>query len=304
MTDTEGRAAARHGAGLKAWLPAIRPKTLGLSVSPVLLGTVLGATGQPEWHWLPALAALLAAMAIQVGTNLHNDAADYLKGTDTPDRLGPSRASALGLIDPQRVKQAALAAFTVAFLLGIYLVVWGGWPILLLGVASLLAGSAYSGGPWPISESPLGEMFVWMFFGLGAVGGSYYLQTGRLDVEVLPPAAALGSFAAAVLVVNNYRDRYTDAQAGRKTLAVLMSPAASRLEYSLLMLTPFLLPGVLWREQGIAWLLLPALAAALYLSSRIWRLPHGRELNGLLAATARFQLLFSLLFCVQLFLGG
>jgi 1,4-dihydroxy-2-naphthoate octaprenyltransferase len=284
------------------WISAIRPKTLGLSVSAVLLGTVLGAAQQGSIHWLPALAALLAALAIQTGTNLHNDAVDHLKGTDTPDRLGPARASALGLLDPQRVKQGALAAFGLAFLLGIYLVIWGGWPILLLGLASLMAGAAYSGGPWPISGSPLGEIFVGLFFGLGAVAGSYYLQTHELAWDVLPPAGALGAFAAAVLVVNNYRDRFTDAWAGRKTLAVLLPLSASRVEYALLMLGPFFLPGILWRTQGFAWLLLPALAAALYLVRLMYHLPHGRELNRLLGLSARFQLIFSLLFCVQLFL--
>ena len=281
------------------WLAAIRPRTLGLSVSPVLLGTVLAWADQGVLHWPPALAALLAAMAIQIGTNLHNDAADYLKGTDTPDRLGPPRASALGLLDAHRVRRAAFAAFGVAFLLGIYLVYAGGWPILFLGLASLAAGAAYSGGPWPISESPLGELFVWLFFGLGAVGGSYWLQAGQLSWSLFSPAAALGAFAAAVLVVNNYRDRYTDARAGRKTLGVLLPPVGSRLIYAGLMLGPFLLPGILWRD-GLQWWLLPALLAALYLVWRMFHLPHGRQLNGLLGNTARFQLFFSLLFSAGL----
>jgi 1,4-dihydroxy-2-naphthoate octaprenyltransferase len=285
------------------WLAAIRPKTLGLSVSPVLLGTVLAWSEQGVLHWLPALAALLAAMAIQIGTNLHNDAADHLKGTDTPDRLGPPRASALGLLDPRQVKRAAFLAFGLAFALGIYLVFQGGWPILLLGLASLAAGAAYSGGPWPISESPLGELFVWLFFGLGAVGGSYWLQTGQLSWILLPPAAALGAFAAAVLVVNNYRDKYTDARAGRKTLAVLLPPAASRLAYALLMLGPFLLPGILWQD-AFRWWLLPALLAALYLVWLMYHTPHGRQLNALLGLTARFQLLFTVFFSLEILFSG
>jgi len=285
------------------WLAAIRPKTLGLSVSPVLLGTVLAWSEQGVLHWLPALAALLAAMAIQIGTNLHNDAADHLKGTDTPDRLGPPRASALGLLDPRQVKRAAFLAFGLAFALGIYLVFQGGWPILLLGLASLAAGAAYSGGPWPISESPLGELFVWLFFGLGAVGGSYWLQTGQLSWTLLPPAAALGAFAAAVLVVNNYRDKYTDARAGRKTLAVLLPPAASRLAYALLMLGPFLLPGILWQD-AFRWWLLPALLAALYLVWLMYHTPHGRQLNALLGLTARFQLLFTVFFSLEILFSG
>ncbi len=282
------------------WLAAIRPKTLGLSVSPVLLGTVLAWSEQGVLHWLPALAALLAAMAIQIGTNLHNDAVDHLRGTDTPDRLGPPRASAQGLLDARQVKRAAFLAFALAFVLGIYLVYRGGWPILLLGLVSLAAGAAYSGGPWPISESPLGEVFVWLFFGLGAVGGSYWLQAGQLSWSLLPPAAALGAFAAAVLVVNNYRDRYTDARAGRKTLAVLLPPAASRLAYALLILGPFLLPGILWHGHKPAWLVILAVPAALFLVYRMYNLPHGPRLNSLLADTARFQLFFSVLYCLSL----
>ncbi|WP_456373371.1 1,4-dihydroxy-2-naphthoate polyprenyltransferase [Thiolapillus sp.] len=287
---------------LHAWMSAVRPKTLGLSVSPVVLGTALAVAAQGEMHWLPALAALLAAMAIQIGTNLHNDAADHLKGTDGVDRLGPPRASALGLLDVRQVRKAAFGAFTLAFVLGLYLVFQGGWPIVFLGLASLLAGAAYSGGPWPISDSPLGELFVWIFFGLGAVGGSYYLQTGVLSWSILSPATALGAFAAAVLVVNNYRDRYTDAQAGRKTLAVLLPVGFSRVEYALLVLGPFLLPGILWQRQQFAWWLLPGLLVALYLMWLIFHWPHGRKLNALLAHTARFQLFFSLLYSAGLFL--
>lgn len=286
----------------KVWLSAIRPKTLGLSVSPVLVGTCLAWSEKGELQIIPALAALLAAMCIQIGTNLHNDVIDSLKGTDTPDRLGPTRVTALGLLSADAVQRGALIAFGLAFLLGIYLVAVGGWPIMVLGLVSLAAAAAYSGGPWPISASPLGELFVFLFFGLGATGGSYYLQTGQLGLSALVSGSMLGLFAAAVLVVNNYRDRQTDAQAGRKTLAVLTSPGTSQVEYALLLLLPFLFLLFLWLEGKVSWLPFLLVVVVIWLIGQMAFLPVGKALNRLLAATARFQLVFSLVFCIALFI--
>jgi len=286
---------------ISVWLSAIRPKTLGLSVSPVLVGTCLAWVERDQLLILPALGALLAAMCIQIGTNLHNDAVDALKGTDTPDRLGPPRVTAQGLLSAAAVQRGALIAFACAFVLGIYLVTAGGWPILLLGLVSLLAGAAYSGGPWPISASPLGELFVFVFFGLGATVGSYYLQTAQPGTTAMMAGSMLGSIAAAVLVVNNYRDRQTDALAGRKTLAVLMPPGASRIEYSLLLLLPFLILVHLWTAGLVPWFVLILIVIAIYLIHKMFSLPVGSTLNQLLANTARFQLVFSLVFCVALF---
>ncbi len=285
---------------LTVWLSAIRPKTLGLSVSPVLTGTCLAWAEKGGLQLLPALAALLAAVCIQIGTNLHNDAADARKGTDGPDRLGPPRATAQGWLTATMVQRGALLAFACAFVLGIYLVAVGGWPILLLGLVSLAAGAAYSGGPWPISATPLGELFVFLFFGLGATLGSYYLQTGQISPAALLAGSMLGSFAAAVLVVNNYRDRQTDARSGRKTLAVLLPPKASQVEYALLVLSPFLLLLCLYVTDLISWLPGLLLPVALYLILQAFTLPAGKELNRLLADTARFQLVFSAVFCAAL----
>jgi 1,4-dihydroxy-2-naphthoate octaprenyltransferase len=284
------------------WLLAIRPKTLGLSLSPILAGSCVAWWETREFYWLPAMAALLSAIFIQIGTNLHNDAADAQKGTDGDDRLGPLRVTAQGLLSATQVKRGALIAFTCAFLPGIYLVWAGGWVILLLGLASLLAGVAYSGGPWPISASPLGELFVFVFFGLGATGGSYYLQTGSVSTTVLIAGSMLGLFAAAVLVVNNYRDRNTDACSGRKTLAVLVSPRVSRIEYAVLMLLPFLLLLYLVLFAGLpALALLPLLTlpAALYLVVKIRISPIDSSLNLLLANTAKLQMVFAVLFCIS-----
>lgn len=276
-----------------AWLAAIRPKTLGLSVSPVLVGTSLALTVQTTLAWLPALAALAAAVLIQIGTNLHNDAADFHRGTDTHERLGPPRATAQGWLSPGQVAHGAKIAFLLAFLTGIYLVAVGGWPILLLGLGSLAAGAAYSGGPWPISASPLGELFVLLFFGLAAVAGSYYLQTSMVSGDALLAGVIMGLPAAAVLVVNNFRDRDSDRRAGRRTLAVLLPESLSRLEYALLLLLSF---PLLWSLTDKAALLpLVLLLWAVHLIYRMFTLPRGGQLNGVLVSTARLQTLFGLL---------
>ena len=283
-----------------AWLSAIRPKTLGLSVSPVLVGTALAVADGGGFRPVPFLLALAAAMFIQIGTNLHNDAADFRKGTDGADRVGPPRATAQGWLSPEVVERAAWMAFASAFLLGIGLAVIGGWPIVLLGLASLAAGAAYSGGPWPLSSQPVGELFVFLFFGLAAVGGSYYLQTGTFGGRALLAGAIMGLPAAAVLVVNNYRDRFTDERAGRRTLAVLLPERGSRWEYAAFLVAPFLLLPLLF--DGGRFLLLPGLLLipAFMLVVRLFRARGGPALNELLARTASFQLVLGLLLGVAL----
>ncbi len=282
-------------ASFSVWLAAIRPKTLGLSQIPVIVGTALAYADRGNIIWLPAIGALLAAAFIQIGTNLHNDVADFESGTDTADRLGPLRATAQGWIEPATVRSASMLSFVMAFILGIYLVVVGGWPILALGLVSLVAGAAYSAGPFPISSYPFGELFVFLFFGLAAVGGSYYLQTLTLTQDSLLAGSALGLLAAAVLVVNNYRDSETDAGSGRRTLAVLIGPVLSKMEYALLILVPFgLLPLMNLLEMTGSGILLPWLALpwALYLIYRIYHLPKSKQLNSLLAQTAQLQVGF------------
>ena len=196
---------------LQAWFLACRPKTLSVSLSPVLVGTAVAWHDTHRILWLPLLAAALGAAFIQIGTNLFNDVGDYLRGTDTPERLGPKRATAEGWLGAGAVRLGAWLAFALAFLCGIYLVGHGGWPIVAIGLASLAAGWAYTGGPKPIAYGPLGEIFVFVFFGLVAVGGSYYLQTLTLTAVALIAAALVGIHAAAVITVNNYRDLDGDA---------------------------------------------------------------------------------------------
>jgi len=281
-------------AGLRLWLLAARPRTLPLAASPVLVGTALAwAEGAP--HLLTvALAALLAALLIQVGTNLHNDAADFERGNDGGDRLGPVRVTAAGWAPPWQVRTAALLAFSGAFLLGVYLAVVGGWPIVAVGLASLVAGWAYSGGPRPISHSPFGELFVLLFFGLIAVGGSYWLQAHTLSATALLAGLALGAPAAAVLMVNNLRDLKADTAAGRRTLAAVLGDRGARAVHAALLLAPFLLLPA-FSPYPAAWLALLALPKSVVVVRRA-RSAYGAELNGVLADTARCQFIFGILF--------
>ena len=228
--------------GWRLWWLAIRPKTLSLSAAPVIVGTALARAEGAPMAWLPALAALFCAMLIQAGTNLHNDAADFERGNDRPGRAGPVRVTAAGWATPRDVRAAALAAFGLAFLPGIYLAFAGGWPIVAIGLASLAAGWAYSGGPRPVSHTPLGELFVFAFFGLFAVGGSHWLQSSALTAASLLGGAAVGLFAAAVLMVNNIRDVAGDTAAGRRTLASVAGPARAPRIYAPMMLAPFAPP--------------------------------------------------------------
>ncbi len=278
-----------------AWFLACRPKTLSVSLSPVLVGTAIA------WHdthailWLPLLAAALGAAFIQIGTNLFNDVGDFLRGTDTPGRLGPKRATAEGWLTPGMVKTGAWLSFALAFGCGIYLVWHGGWPIVAIGLASLAAGWAYTGGPRPIAYGPLGELFVFLFFGLVAVGGSYYLQTLTLTPTALIAATLVGIHAAAVITVNNYRDHDGDQANGKNTLAVRLGRPATRHIYTAEMLVPYaLLPSL----ADLGWpaaLPLLSLPLALRLIARFHREVPGPVFNAILAATAGLQLVFALL---------
>ena len=280
---------------LQAWFLACRPKTLSVSLSPVIVGTAVAWHDTGRILWLPLIAAILGAAFIQIGTNLFNDVGDFLRGTDTPDRLGPKRATAEGWLSVDRVKTGAWLAFALAFLCGIYLVWHGGWPIVLIGLASLAAGWAYTGGPAPIAYRPLGEIFVWLFFGLVAVGGSYYLQTLTLTPMALIAAALVGIHAAAVITVNNYRDLDGDARNGKNTLAVLLGRPATRRIYSAEMLAPYALLPLLAGLGWLATLPLLSLPLALKLIQRFHHEAPGPVFNDILAATAGLQLVFAIL---------
>ena len=278
-----------------SWFLACRPKTLSVSLSPVLVGTAIAWHDTGTLLWLPLLAAAFGAACIQIGTNLFNDVGDFLRGTDTPGRLGPKRATAEGWLTAAKVKAGAWLSFALAFLCGIYLVWHGGWPIVAIGLASLAAGWAYTGGPKPIAYGPLGELFVFIFFGLVAVGGSYYLQTLTLTTMTLLAAALVGIHAAAVITVNNYRDLDGDAKNRKNTLAVRLGRPAIKRLYTAQMLAPYALLPLLASLDWRAALPLLSLPLALKLIQRFHREAPGPVFNAILAATAGLQLAFAVL---------
>jgi 1,4-dihydroxy-2-naphthoate octaprenyltransferase len=285
---------------LRLWWIAARPRTLPLSLTPVLVGLALAWAEGATPRLLVAIATLAAALLIQIGTNLQNDAADFERGLDRPGRIGPLRVTAAGWASSQRVRAVASLAFGLAFLLGIYLAFIGGWPIVAIGLASLAAAYAYSGGPQPISHTPYGELFVWFFFGVLAVAGSHWLQAERLSPAALLAGAALGLPAAAVLLVNNLRDLADDRAAGRVTLAALLGDAPARDTHAVLMIAPYfalpLIAALLPARHGV-WLAAAALPASLMVVRNLRR-AQGAALNDALAATARAQFLFGLFLAI------
>jgi 1,4-dihydroxy-2-naphthoate octaprenyltransferase len=282
---------------LAVWIAAMRPRTLSMALAPVFVGGCFAQAFAAVIHVPALIVAALSAVSIQIATNLFNDARDFERGGDGPDRLGPVRAAASGLLARAEIKRAAYGFFALAALSGLYLVAIGGWPILTLGALSILSGWAYSGGPAPISFSPFGEIFVIAFFGLGAVGGTFWLCAGTLTLPPVLAGLALGLFAAGVLMVNNIRDAAADARNGRRTLAIVAGPRAARILFAGLMAGPFVLLAVLLAlAPGRAlWLAFFAAPLAATQIARLAASPPGPALNAVLARTAQVQALFSLL---------
>lgn len=282
---------------------AIRPRTLSIAVTPVLLGTALAWTEGSVRHWLTLAVTLACALLIQIGTNLHNDVIDFERGTDRPDRVGPLRVTAAGWASTSTMHRATAGCYGLAVLLGFYLVTQGGWPILLAGITSLLAGWAYSGGSHPVSHTALGELVVLVFFGLVAVAGSHWLQSGTLSLDAWLSGAVVGLPAAAVLLVNNYRDLDADVHSGRRTLAACLGRTRSRSAYKIMMLLPFgLLLLLAWRDHPGALLACLVWPYSAHLTHLLHPDAGGDELNTLLAATAKTGLLLGLLLSCGLFL--
>ena len=204
---------------LQVWLSAIRPKTLGAAVSPILIGTTM-AFADGKGHALAALAALLGALLIQIGTNFSNDYYDYIKGADTEERLGPVRVTQSGQVRPKTMLRNFVMVFGLATLVGIYLVFRGGWPVVIIGILSIASGILYTGGPWPLGYLGLGDLFVLIFFGPVAVAGTFYVQALEITPVVIFAGLGPGLLATALLAVNNLRDEPTDKKVGKLTLAV------------------------------------------------------------------------------------
>lgn len=230
---------------IRAWLLATRPKTLIASVAPVIAGTGL-AIYHGVFAFLPALAALLGAICIQIGTNIGNDYYDFVRGGDTEDRVGPVRVTQAGILPPKIVRAGMLAALGLAIVLGVYLVWIGGWPIVWIGLASIACAVLYTGGPFPLAYHGLGDLFVFIFFGLVAVAGTYYVQGLSWSADAFLIGAGVGALNTALIVVNNLRDIETDARAGKRTLAVRIGRTLTKLEYLLMLMISLLVPLVGW----------------------------------------------------------
>ena len=297
-------AAPAASPSLRTWLLAARPKTLTAAVVPVVVGTGL-ALGQGMAVLWPALAALAGAMLIQIGTNLTNDYYDFRKGADTHERVGPARVTQSGLIAPGNVLAAGMACFAAAVVVGLYLVSRGGWPFVAIGLASVLAGWAYTGGPYPLGYHGLGDLFVLVFFGLVAVPGTFYAQALRLVPAVWPAAVAVGAIGTMILVVNNLRDAETDARAGKHTLVVRFGRGFGQVEYVTLLVVALAMPLAMVAFGWARWPVLIALAAvplAWPPLSRVLRVT-GAALNPALGGTARFQAAYGLLLAAGAWLG-
>jgi 1,4-dihydroxy-2-naphthoate octaprenyltransferase len=282
---------------VRIWLMAARLRTLPAAVAPVLVGTSL-AIDDGTFKALAFVAALLGAVFIQVGTNLSNDYSDARRGADTEDRLGPVRVTAGGLVPPRQVLVATYVTFGLAVLCGVYLVAVAGPLLLAIGGASILAGVLYTGGPRPYGYEGLGELFVFLFFGIVAVSGSYFVQRQHLPWQAFALAVPVGLLAAAILVVNNVRDLETDRRAGKRTLAVRLGRMRTRRLYALMLAAAFVTAPIPWVAGSLsAWVLLPLLAVplAVPLVRTVATRTDGPALNGALARTGMLQLAFCLL---------
>ncbi|UWG47930.1 1,4-dihydroxy-2-naphthoate octaprenyltransferase [Halanaeroarchaeum sp. HSR-CO] len=305
MTDVQHRT--------KAWLMAARPQTLPAAASPVIVGTAMAYSAE-VFALLPALAALVGAELLQIATNFANDYFDAVKGADTDDRQGFTRVTQSGLIPPEQVKVATAATFGLAFLVGIYLVVVGGLPIVVIGLASILAGITYTGGPYPFGYHGLGDLFVFVFFGLIAVTGTYYVQAasfvagafplwmppGTITVDVLVASLPMAALSTAILVVNNVRDLETDRATGKITLAVRLGYRGSRLEFLWLLALAYLVPGFFVLAGYGVTSLLPLLS--LPFAARVWRTvsteTSGEALNPALEDTGKLLAIYAVLFAI------
>lgn len=286
----------------QAWLMATRPHTLPVSIGPVLVGTAV-AFVEGRFRLGPSLAAAAGALLLQIGSNLANDVFDFEKGADTAERIGPPRAAQLGLLSPLELKRGMFVAFALATLVGVYLSLVAGLAIVVIGLVSIAVAIAYTGGPWPLGYHGLGDVAVFVFFGLVAVVGTTWVQTGALPMLAWIAAIPVGSLATAILVVNNLRDIETDRVAGKRTLAVVLGRSGARAEWAVLVASAYLLtwlPGFLlgaWPWVLLPWLTVPR---ALSLWRVVGRSESGPELNVALAGTAQLGVMFSLLFAIGL----
>lgn len=290
----------------RAWLLASRPATLTAAIVPVAVGSAVAKSVYGFSLW-PALAALFGALWIQIGTNFANDVYDFKKGADTEDRVGPIRAAQAGLLTPRQLFVGMFVAFGLATLCGAYLLFHAGWPIAVIGVASIASGIAYTGGPYPLGYNGLGDLFVFIFFGFIAVCGTTFVQVGSVPNLAIWASIPVGALATAILVVNNIRDADTDVLCGKRTLAVRLGRNAARLEYILLIASAYLIPTYLYfsgsleiRGLALCWVSAPV---ALQLLRRVSTSQDSRVLNSCLKGSAGLLLIHGNLFTVALLIS-
>lgn len=280
------------------WMLASRPKTLWASVCPVMIGTAI-AFQAGKGDWLSAFATLLAAVLIQIGTNFANDYLDYTRGTDTEDRLGPMRVTQARLVTPTAMSTATGIVFSLAFIIGIFLVYRGGWPIAVIGILSLLFGILYTAGPFPLGYNGLGDIFVLIFFGPVAVAGTYWIQSQEFSAASAIAGLAPGLFAVCILTVNNLRDIDNDRMAGKRTLPVRFGRTFARFEYLICIIVACLIPSVLFAtSDGKPRALFATLVILLAIPTiKTVFTEEGKPLNDALASTGRLLLIYSVIFC-------
>lgn len=290
---------------LQIWYLAARPKTLPAAVAPIVVGTAV-AIHEGGFVWWIALLALLTALLLQIAANFANDAIDAKKGSDTADRTGPTRITAAGYVTYKQVMNATWITLALAMFTGIPLLIRGGWPFVALGIASLICAVAYTGGPFPISYLGLGEVFVFLFFGLIAVTGTAYLQTGELTALSLAASIPPGAMIVGILIVNNYRDREQDAAVNKRTVAVRIGARNTRIEYFSMLVITALSPFVFWATGWLNWSALLTILAwpMLWQLAQQVRTTQGPALNRTLGYTGKTALVFSVLFGAALIISG
>jgi len=289
----------------QAWVMASRPKTLTAAIAPVLTGMGLAAF-HGVLSWLPGLAAMLGAVLIQIGTNLANDYYDFIRGGDTDERVGPVRVTHAGILPPETVRRGMVIVLTAAMLVGVYLVYVAGWPIVWIGLASVACAVLYTGGPFPLAYHGLGDVFVFVFFGLIAVGGTYYVQALTWPPDAVLAGIGLGALSTAILVVNNLRDIETDTRAGKRTLAVRLGATGTKAQYILMLVTAGVVPVVGVMRYGWPLAALAALCVAplcIRPLRTVLSFEDPRELLPALGGTARVVVLYGALLAIGLAFG-
>lgn len=294
-----------HFNTFKIWIDASRPKTLAAAFTPVLVGAAI-AWQHEAFNIFATTIAFICAFLIQIGTNFANDYFDFIKGADTEERIGFTRATSAGLVSPKSMLIATIISMLLAFLFGLYLVWIGGWIILLIGILSLLFGVLYTGGPYPLGYNGLGDIFVFIFFGIIAVMGTYYINALVWSEASFWASLAVGALCTNILVINNLRDVVQDAKVGKRTLGVLFGDTALKIEYTVMLLLAFAIPPHFFVKLGFnSFIFFPfiLLPIAIYLAKKVWIEKDKTKLNKVLEHTAQFMALFGILFTIGIIMN-